>query len=141
MIQTINNTPENSGNGDSLKVAFDKVNDNFSYVSEIIENIPTGATITQTSQLENDGDGISPFATVSQIPTSFPISGVTNLQQSLDNINNAINQLQTEVSGQTSTINIIQSEVNTIAGQISTINGQILQIQSDINNIFNIINP
>jgi len=130
-IETIINTPENSGQGDSLKVAFDKVNNNFSYVSEIIETLPTGSTVTKTSELENDGDGDSPFATVSQIPTSFPISGVTGLQQELNLINEELDTLDSVPSD----INSINSTISSLNSIINTQNQIISELQSAIANL------
>lgn len=89
-------TAPNEGNGDTLRDAFIKVNENYDNIydkSEVdtkiagvevdLSNYDTKAQVdtkitsaldsltipTKTSELENDGDGVSPFVTVAGLPT------------------------------------------------------------------------
>lgn len=54
-IQHINNTPEDSGLGDNLKLSFDKVNENFTELNDVkIEDAP----IDGTEYVRKDGDWV-----------------------------------------------------------------------------------
>lgn len=131
--QTIINTPANSGLGDSLKVSMDKINSNF---TELYTNI-----VTNTSDLTNDGsDGVNPFITMNDVPTSIAISGVTGLSTILDDVDTALTNLSNDTNANTDDIITINSALVTINGIINTQNGQIATIQGQIADIYNIIN-
>lgn len=142
--QTIINTPADSGLGDSLKVAMDKCNSNFTELYTAV----SGATITATSDLTNDGsDGTHPFITAQDLPSSFAMSAVTGLNSALSTINANIASISATTTGHTATIASMQSSITTITSAlvamnstINTQNGQITAIQSDIADIYNIIN-
>jgi chromosome segregation ATPase len=132
----ITNTPINSGLGDTLKEAFDKVNDNFEYLfdNSVIENL---------SQLNNDVG----FITASSIPTSYEINEIVGLTSSINNLQSQINQLGASYSITEGEILSIQEDINSINDTISSINSIInnqneiiSELQSQINDIYNIIN-
>lgn len=112
----ITNTPINSGDGDTLKVAFDKVNDNFEYLFDntLIENL---------SQLNNDVG----FITASAIPETYQINDIVGLTASLQNLQNNINQLGASYS-------ISANDILNIQGDINSINNTIISLNSIINN-------
>jgi hypothetical protein len=133
--QTIINTPANSGLGDSLKASMDKINSNF---TELYNN---QVSITSTSDLTNDGsDGVNPFITMNDVPTSIAISGVTGLSTILDDIDTAVSNLTNDTNDNTDDIITINSALTTINGIINTQNGQIATIQGQIADIYNILN-
>jgi len=125
----ITNTPINSGLGDTISVAFDKVNDNFEYLfnNSVIENI---------SQLNNDIG----FITASSIPTTYDIVNIIGLTASIENLQNQIDQsdfitqdvLSYELSITENSINIINSSISTINSTINQQNILISNIQSQI---------
>jgi chromosome segregation ATPase len=115
MKQTIVNTPINSGEGDSLKVAFDKVNSNF-------DELYSGISITGTSQLINDAG----FITSDELPTEYPMSAITGL-------NSALVSLNSSISGLTNTTNVNSQDILTIQGDLNTINSTISTINSTLN--------
>jgi len=138
--QTINNTPADSGLGDSLKVSMDKINANFTEVYNNVASISGVTVITTTSQLINDGqDGDNPFITALEIPTSIAISGVTGLETRLSNDENDIAALQTENGLQSIAINDLNDTITTLTGIINTQNGQIATMQGQIADLYNII--
>lgn len=140
MIQTINNTPANSGNGDSLFVMTTKVNDMFTEVYDNIESISGATVITSTSQLTNDGaDGTHPFISIEDVPTSIAISGVTGLETRLENDEIDIAALQTETGQQAIDINTLNDTITTLSGIITIQNGQISTMQGQIADLYNII--
>ena len=125
--QIINNTPTNP---DNLKEAVDKINSNF-------EELYSGATpqvITKTSDLTNDGsDGINPFITMEDIPTTIAISGVTGL-------NSRLTQVESDTQTNTDEITTLNATILTLNGVITTQNGQISYMQGQIADLYNIIN-
>lgn len=142
MRQNINNNPADSGLGDSIKVAFDKTNNNF---IELYDSLSGITSITKTSELINDGsNGTNEFISVGD---SIPMSAITGLITSIQNLNSDINNLSIELSGNTDSITTIQDDINAInssitdlISSINTQNGLISGIQSDIADIYNIIN-
>lgn len=139
--QTINNTPADSGLGDSLKVSMDKINANFTEVYNNVASISGATVITTTSQLTNDGaDGTHPFITIEDVPTSIAISGVTGLETRLSNDEGDIAALQTENGEQAIAINDLNDTITTLTGIINTQNGQISTMQGQIADLYNIIN-
>ena len=139
--QTIINTPANSGLGDSLKVSMDKINANFTEVYTNVAIISGATAITSTSDLINDGeDGVNPFITMNDVPTSIAISGVTGLSTILDDVDTALTNLSNDTNANTDDIITINSALVTINGIINTQNGQIATIQGQIADIYNIIN-
>lgn len=125
--QIINNTTVNP---DTLKVAMDKSNSNFSELYTTVSAI----TVTKTSDLTNDGaDGTHPFITIQDVPTTIAISGITGLSA-------AISQIQNDVQGNTDDIVALNATISTLTGIINTQNGQIATMQADIADLYNIIN-
>ena len=132
--QIITNTPADSGNGDSLKVAFDKVNANF---AELYTGV-TANTITKTSEIENDGaDGVHPFLSTND---SIAISAVTSLQSSLTDLQDQIDALNETIVDLNSTIVAQAGTISTLSGVITTQNTQIASMQGDIADLYNIVN-
>lgn len=139
--QIINNTPADSGNGDSLFVAMNKIKSNF---DELYSGM-TGSSITKTSDLENDGaDGTHPFISVGD---AIPMSAITSLNTSLQSINNSLASLSASTGSNTSDISAIESDlvtinntISTLTGIINTQNGQIATMQADIADLYNIVN-
>lgn len=135
--QIIVNSPADSGNGDSLFVSMNKINANF---AELYSGM-TGSTITKTSDLQNDGaDGTHPYITAQDIPASYPMSAITNLNTTIQTLTNRIVALEDQVQEQTTDIVILNSTISTLTGIINTQNGQIATMQADIADIYNIIN-
>jgi peptidoglycan hydrolase CwlO-like protein len=139
--QIIANSPADSGLGDSLYVAMNKINSNF---AEVYSGL-SATTITKTSELENDGaDGSHPFISVGD---AIPMSAVTSLNSSLQAINNSLAAISATTSGNTASISAIEDElvvinstISTLTGLINTQNGQIATMQGDIADLYNIIN-
>ena len=128
--QIIVNNPADSGNGDSLFVSMNKINANF---AELYSGM-TGSTVTKTSDLTNDGaDGIHPFITIQDVPTTIAISGVTGLST-------ALSQIQSDVQDNTDNIVALNTTISTLTGIINTQNGQIAAMQGQIADLYNIIN-
>jgi len=133
MQQLIINTPINSGEGDSLKVAFDKVNSNFS-------ELYSGISITGTSQLIND----SGFITINEVPTEYAMSAITGLNSALATISSNISSLSGTTNTNSQDILTIQGDINSINGLISTINSTlntqallISSMQQQITDLYN----
>ena len=125
--QIINNTTVNP---DTLKVAMDKSNSNFSELYTTVSAI----TVTKTSDLTNDGaDGTHPFITIQDVPTTIAISGVTGLSA-------ALSQIENDVQGNTDDIVALNATISNLTGIINTQNGQIATMQADIADLYNIIN-
>mgnify|MGYP007100047528 CR=1 FL=1 len=132
--QIINNIPADSGNGDSLKVAFDKVNANFAEVYSAV----TATTVTKTSDLTNDGaDGTHPFISTND---SIAFSAVTSLQSTIDDLQSQIDTLNDTISDLNADIVTQASTISTLSGIINTQNGQIAVMQADIADLYNIVN-
>jgi peptidoglycan hydrolase CwlO-like protein len=128
MRQIINNSTINP---DTLKVAMDKSNSNF---SELYSAVTGTTVVTKTSDLTNDGaNGVNPFITIKDVPTTIAISGVTGLSA-------AIGQIQSDVQGNTDDIVSLNATISTLTGIINTQNGQIATMQADIADLYNIIN-
>lgn len=128
--QIINNTTVNP---DTLKVAMDKVNDNFSELYSAVTGT-TATTVTKTSDLTNDGaDGTHPFITLQDVPTTIAISGVTGLSA-------ALSQIESDVQGNTDDIVALNATISTLTGIINTQNGQIATMQGQIADLYNIVN-
>jgi peptidoglycan hydrolase CwlO-like protein len=126
--QIINNSTINP---DTLKVAMDKSNSNF---SELYSAVTGTTVVTKTSDLTNDGaNGVNPFITIQDVPTTIAISGVTGLSA-------AIGQIQSDVQGNTDDIVSLNATISTLTGIINTQNGQIATMQADIADLYNIIN-
>jgi peptidoglycan hydrolase CwlO-like protein len=126
--QIINNTTVNP---DTLKVAMDKSNSNF---SELYSAVTGTTVVTKTSDLTNDGaNGVNPFITIQDVPTTIAISGVTGLSA-------ALSQIQSDVQGNTDDIVSLNATISTLTGIINTQNGQIATMQADIADLYNIIN-
>jgi hypothetical protein len=139
--QIINNTPADSGLGDNLKASMDKINANFTEVYNNVASISGATAITSTSDLINDGeDGVNPFITINDVPTTIAISGVTGLSTILDDIDTAITNLTNDTNANTADIVTINSALITMNGIINTQNGQISTINGQIADIYNIIN-
>lgn len=149
MQQYILNTPINSNSGTSLQEACTMINENFTELYSAI-------TISGTSQLTNDGaDGINPFITALDIPTTIEMSAVTGLNSAILSINNSITGLTASlattndnvdantlaISGLTTSINTINSTLSSFNTAILNQNIAISQIQADIVNIYSIITP
>lgn len=133
MKQTIVNTPINSGDGDSLKVAFDKVNSNF-------DELYSAITLTGTSQLIND----SGFITINEVPTEYAMSAITGLNSSLALLSSNIGSLSATTNTNSQDILNIQGDINSINGLISTINSTlnaqallISNMQQQITDLYN----
>ena len=127
MKQIINNTATDP---DNLKVAMDKVNDNFSELYSAV----TATTVTKTSDLTNDGaDGTHPFITLQDVTTTIAISGVTGLST-------ALSQIQSDVQDNDDNIVALNTTISTLTGIINTQNGQIATMQGQIADLYNIIN-
>lgn len=141
-MEIINNTPVNSGLGDNLKVAFDKVKSNFAELYSLVEAL--AAPVTETSQLTNDGeDGVNSFITALDIPNTYTIADIIGLQSTLNNLQNAINVAVDDISvlqGDSAALNasiaslsaLIVTQNALIASQnlsISTINAEIIEIK------------
>jgi conjugal transfer/entry exclusion protein len=143
--QTINNTPADSGLGDSLKVSMDKINANFTEVYANVASISGITSVTNTSELVNDGaDGVHPFMVVGD---TIAISGVTSLQSTLTSLQSQINSLGSRLDADESDIAALQTDMGnlnnsliTMNGLITTQNGQIATIQGQIADIYNILN-
>jgi peptidoglycan hydrolase CwlO-like protein len=126
--QIINNSTINP---DTLKVAMDKSNSNF---SELYSAVTGTTVVTKTSDLTNDGaNGVNPFITIQDVPTTIAISGVTGLSA-------ALGQIQSDVQGNTDDIVSLNATISTLTGIINTQNGQIAIMQADIADLYNIIN-
>jgi hypothetical protein len=126
--QIINNSTINP---DTLKVAMDKSNSNF---SELYSAVTGTTVVTKTSDLTNDGaNGTNPFITIQDVPTTIAISGVTGLSA-------ALSQIQSDVQGNTDDIVSLNATISTLTGIINTQNGQIATMQADIADLYNIIN-
>jgi len=137
MRTQINNTPENSGSGDTLKVAFDKVND---MTAELYDNVDAlftsiGAFPTLVSELTNDAG----YITAEDVPTTWAIADITGLQNTLNSISadttNNINDIA-DLQGASITNSNDITDINTALGAmlqtINTQNGLITQINADI---------
>jgi hypothetical protein len=112
-LQQINNTPPDSGLGDSLKVAFDKVIFNFNYLL----NYFSGYTeLTEFNQ------------------------SIGDIQTSIDDINNNFSNYS--LTGHTHTISNIQNLQNTLNGlvELITYNGDMIVINNTLITINNSIN-
>lgn len=139
--QTINNTPADSGLGDSLKASMDKINANFTEVYNNIASISGVTVITSTSQLINDGqDGDNPFITALEIPSTYEITDIVGLETRLTNDELDIAALQSENSQQSLDIIALNDTITTLTGIINTQNGQIATMQGQIADLYNIIN-
>lgn len=139
--QTINNTPADSGLGDSLKASMDKINANFTEVYNNVATISGTTAITSTSDLINDGeDGVNPFITINDVPTTIAISNVTGLSTILDDVDTALTNLTNDTNANTGDIVTINTALVTMNGIINTQNGQIATINGQIADIYNIIN-
>lgn len=141
----INNTPADSGLGDSLKVSFDKVNTMTNEIYTSLSALSASTNITLTSQLTNDGDdAINPFISVGD---AIPMSAITSLNAALLSITNNISSISASTVSNNASIATLNSDVNTINSSISIIlsgmtaqNTQISIMQADIADIYNIIN-
>ena len=139
--QIINNTPADSGLGDSLKASMDKINANFTEVYNNVASISGATAITSTSDLINDGeDGVNPFITINDVPTTIAISGVTGLSTILDDVDTALTNLTNDTNANADDIVTINAALLTMNGIINTQNGQITTINGQIADIYNIIN-
>lgn len=139
--QIINNTPADSGLGDSLKASMDKINANFTEVYNNVASISGATAITKTSDLTNDGeDGVNPFITINDVPTTIAISGVTGLSTILDDVDTAIANLTANTDVNSADIIVIDAALVTMNNIITTQNGQIATINGQIADIYNIIN-
>lgn len=145
MKQTITNNPADSGLGDSLKVSMDKINANFTEVYNNVASISGMTSVTNTSELVNDGaDGVHPFMVVGD---AIAISGITSLQATITNLQNQIDSLDFRLDGDENDIASLQTDLGnlgvsliTMNGLITTQNGQISVIQGQIADIYNILN-
>lgn len=131
--ETINNTPQDSGLGDNLKVAFDKVKNNFAELYTLIGSLAT--PITKTSDITNDGeDGINPFITALDIPTSFDIDDVIGLQTVLNALGSSITTNTGDIANLLITISTLQADLTALSvlvvGQNSLIASQNVTIAS-----------
>jgi chromosome segregation ATPase len=133
MQQIIINTPINSGQGDSLKLAMDKINTNFS-------ELYSGISITGTSQLIND----SGFITIDEVPTEYAMSAITGLNSALASISSNISSLSATTNTNSQDILTFQGDINSINATIgvinTTLNAQALLIsamQQQINDLYN----
>lgn len=141
MRENITNTPINSGLGDNLKVAFDKVNSNFIEVYDLLSSL--GVLPTKTSDLTNDGEnGINPFITLLDIPTSYEISDIDGLQTALDSLQLSIVNLQSEYTSLGIIVNDLTYDLSVtnalIVAQNSLIVSQNLSITAINNEIIDI---
>lgn len=131
MRQIINNT---STNPDTLQVAFGKVNNNFEELYSAVTATTGSTVVTKTSDLTNDGaDGVNPFITIQDVPTTIAISGVTGLSA-------ALSQIESDVQGNTDDIVALNATISTLTGIINTQNGQIATMQGQIADLYNIVN-
>jgi len=128
----INNEPQNSGLGDTLKVAFDKVKANFIYLDEKFSGYVDLSTYnTQIDTLETSINNI--LIGYSQIGHTHVISDINNLQNSLNQLVKTtiyvadISAIQNEISS-------INTLLNTIIGLIGTPTIPTLQQVTDSGN-------
>jgi hypothetical protein len=123
MIEYINNTPENSGLGDTLKISFDKVNSNFQFLSSSYAN--TGSIALLENQINTLSSSLSNYSLVnhthvisdiqdlqntlnSLLPTSIFNGAIININTALTNINQNLLQVNTELDNKQN-INIVVS--------------------------------
>jgi hypothetical protein len=143
--QTINNSPADSGLGDSLFVSMNKINANFTEVYNNVASISGMTSVTNTSELINDGaDGTHPFISVDD---AIPMSAITSLNSSLQAINNSLAAISATTNANTASVSAIEGElvtinttISTLTGIINTQNGQIATMQADIADLYNIVN-
>lgn len=149
--QIITTTPLNSGNGDTLPVAFGKVN---SMTEEIYTSLSglSATVITNTSQLTNDGaDGTHPFITIEDVPTTIEMSQVTGEEGTL---NTVLEGMQLQLDDFDARVYISEqdiadlqtglSDANTAIQAMNTIitnqNTLITAMQAQIADLYNIVN-
>ena len=114
-LQNIINTPSDSGLGDSLKIAFDKVNFNF---NNLLDNFSGYTELSyfndEIIQLQSDineiGNSLSGYSLVNHTHT---INQITNLQNELNNL--------VKISAYTSDILVINNTLITINDNINDI--------------------
>jgi peptidoglycan hydrolase CwlO-like protein len=135
--QIINNTPANSGSGDNLKVAFDKVNAMTTEIYTILSalQVVSGGTITSTSDLTNDGESGTPFITESDIPTSWNITDITNLSSTLSSIQTQINNIITDLNNDELDIAALQTDMSNLSSTITSLSSTILSQNNTISQI------
>jgi hypothetical protein len=120
----INNEPQNSGLGDTLKASFDKVKANFTYLDEKFSGYVDLSTYnTQIDALETSINSI--IIGYSQIGHTHVISDINNLQ-------NSLNQL-VKITTYTVDISAIQNELSSINTILNTIIGEIDTIFTSLN--------
>jgi hypothetical protein len=137
MRQEINNSPANSGNGDTLKESFDKVN---AMTTELYDNVDTlftsiGAFPTLVSELTNDAG----YITIGDVPSTWEIADIIDLQTTLTSMQadttntvNDIADLQDASIANSNDITDINSALAAMLQTINTQNGLITQINADI---------
>lgn len=135
--QIINNTPANSGSGDNLKVAFDKVNTMTSEIYSILSALQgvSGGTISSTSDLTNDGESGEPFITQLDIPTSWNITDITDLSSTLDDLQSQIDSITTNLSNDELDIAALQTDTTNLSNTISSLSSTILSQNNSISQI------
>lgn len=123
MRQEIINSPSGSGLGDKLNIAFQKVNEMTEEIYTAIGSMSGSLTVTKTSDLTNDGaDGVNPFISASQVPTTWSINSITGLTSSLNDITSSINVLSSSLSSSQNDIINLQNDVNLVNNSITSIN-------------------
>lgn len=143
MRQIIVNTPTGSGLGDTLTVAFGKVNSMTDELYTSIGNLSGSLAKTKTSEFTNDGaDGINPFITALDIPTTWTIESITGLTDSLTQLQSGIDSLNGTVNNNGLDIADLQTQQGVLSNQITAINLAIIDqnlaiasLQNQINNL------
>jgi len=127
MKQNINNTPANSGSGDKFKIAFDKVNANFTELYGLI--------VTNNKQIENGRN----FITAANLPKEQPLEFITGLNlvittitTNISTINNNLKDLELEITTLNSTVASLNSTVLAQASLIASQSNLIAIINSEI---------
>jgi len=135
--KVINNTPINSGLGDNLKIAFDKVNEMTEEIYSLLSQLQlaSGNTVTNTSELVNDGESGSPFLTLETTPTTWQISNISGLTFQLTSITEELNSISSTLSSNGEDISSLFDSINTINGTIQSILSTILSQNNTISQI------
>jgi len=111
MIQNINNTPQDSGQGDNLYVATTKINNNFDYIQGILNDVlTTGSTISisQVSGLQAALDSIN--NELANIPTI--LQDIVDINTAITSINNTLNSQNISITELLADVVDLQSQIN-----------------------------
>lgn len=111
MIENINNTPQDSGQGDNLYVATTKINNNFDYIQGILNDVlTTGSTISisQVSGLQAALNSIN--NELANIPTI--LQDIVDINTAITSINNTLNSQNISITQLQADIVDLQSQIN-----------------------------